>query len=64
MATGYSTELLITRLSTVDWNIKSDLVQDYWNELENKLITVVDDLVPLTTSRAKKQRQKNPQNLS
>ena len=35
-------------LGALDWNFKSDLVQDYWNELENQLIVIVDKIVPLT----------------
>ena len=28
-------------------------MQDYWNELENKLILVVDELVPLVSTKSK-----------
>ena len=30
------------------WDFKSDSVQAYWNELENQLIAIIDDLAPLT----------------
>ena len=43
----YSKELLNTKLNAVSWNIKIDRVQEFWNEFENKLITVIDDIVPL-----------------
>ena len=35
------------RLAAQDWDFTSDSVQDYWNELENQLITVIDGLVPV-----------------
>ena len=31
------------------WNIGVDDVQEYWNVLENKLINIVDEIVPLKT---------------
>ena len=43
----YSKELLNESLKTVDWNINIDTVQGFWNELEYKLITVIDDVIPL-----------------
>ena len=42
----YSKELLLSRLSNADWNIKYDTVQDYWNHFENQLVTIVDSIVP------------------
>ena len=44
----YDKPTLISELEALDWNFKSDLVQDYWNQLENQLIAVVDKIVPLT----------------
>ena len=44
----YTKEDLNNRLTTKDWNFESDGVQDFWNELENQLIEIVDELVPLT----------------
>ena len=32
---NYTPDLLRSRLLLEDWNIQSDHVQDYWNELEN-----------------------------
>ena len=29
-----------------DWDLKSDLVQDYWNEFETQLVGVADEIVP------------------
>ena len=37
----------------MDWNFQSDLVQDYWNELENQLIGVGDEIVPYRMSEFK-----------
>jgi hypothetical protein len=31
----------------MDWNIKDDTVQGYWNEIENKILNAVDVLVPM-----------------
>ena len=42
----YSKELLLSRLSNADWNIKYDTVQDYWNHFENQLVIIVDSIVP------------------
>ena len=39
---------LTSELSVLDWNFSSDLVQDYWNQLEVQLIAVVDKIAPLT----------------
>ena len=47
---GYSEELLCNKLLSLDWNLESDSVQDFWNELENRLIGVVDEIAPLATS--------------
>jgi hypothetical protein len=38
---------LAVKLVNVDWSSEPSKVQDYWNEFENKLIKVVDELVPL-----------------
>ena len=43
----YDRQLLVRELALQDWNFKSDSVQDSWNELENQLIQVVDNLAPL-----------------
>ena len=45
----YSSDVLNAKLSGVNWNIDIDNVQEYWNVFENKLIKVVDELVPLTS---------------
>ena len=41
--TQYNKEQLIINLRSIDWTIKSDDVQGCWNEIENKLINVIDD---------------------
>ena len=42
----YSKEGLIEKLATLDLDFKSDLVQAYWNEVENQLVGVIDELIP------------------
>ena len=44
----YSKESLLSMLSEVDWNIEDDTVQGFWNSFENKLINVVDSLIPMS----------------
>ena len=34
-------------LSAVDWSSTDDTVQGYWNSFENKLINVIDSLIPM-----------------
>ena len=43
----YSKDLLNFELSKVDWNIGVDDVQEFWCIFENKLIKVVDTIVPM-----------------
>ena len=43
----YDKMTLICELSVLDWNFSSDLVQDYWNQLEVQLIAVVNKIAPL-----------------
>jgi hypothetical protein len=43
----YSKETLCYRLSTVDWRSECGTVQDYWNEFENKLLNVIEELITL-----------------
>jgi hypothetical protein len=43
----YKKESLTQSIAAVDWQIKSDAVQDYWNQFEHMLVGVVDELVPL-----------------
>ena len=45
---NYSKTNLRDLLSTVDWNLQGDTVQDCWNDFETKLMCVVDQLVPIT----------------
>ena len=46
---NYSIKLLCERLSNEDWSVDNDCVQEYWNCFENKLIRIVDDIVPLVS---------------
>ena len=43
----YSKEILNAKLNDGDWNTNIDMVQEFWNEFENKLIIVVDEIVPI-----------------
>ena len=45
---GYSKEKACLMLSSINWDITDDSVQGFWNSFENKLITAVDVLVPMT----------------
>jgi hypothetical protein len=45
----YSPNLLCEMLRKEDWNIGVSDVQGYWNCFENKLINIVDQIVPLRT---------------
>ncbi len=57
----YSKEILCNKLSEVDWNIDIVGVQEYWNAFENKLINVVDDIVPLVVFTANKVKESSDQ---
>ena len=35
-------------LAQENWDFQSDSVQDYWNELKNQMISVIDKIAPLT----------------
>ena len=43
----YSKEILCEKLGLVDWSNNADNVQEAWNYFENKLVNVVDFLVPI-----------------
>lgn len=43
----YSKEKLLAELSKVDFNCDTFDVQSYWNQLELKIVNIVDTLVPL-----------------
>ena len=45
---NYSKTAPVQSLSEVDWNVVADTVQDTWNIFENKLINVIDYLIPET----------------
>jgi hypothetical protein len=46
---NYNKSNLCAKLAQVDWNIKLDDVQGFWNSFENKLINVIDEIVPMKT---------------
>ena len=45
---NYSAFGCVSRFGTVDFAIDSFTVQEYWNKLENLIINLVDQIVPLT----------------
>ena len=45
---NYSKDKLVEMLSRVEWSGSAGDVQQVWNDFENKLISVIDKLVPLT----------------
>ena len=57
----YSKEKLLAELSTVDWQIKKDSVQSFWNDFEGKLVDIVDKLAPLqTVTQIEREKAKPP----
>ena len=44
---NYSKEVLCSKLGVVDWVLDITDVQEYWNVFENKLVCIVDEVVPL-----------------
>ena len=42
----YSKDNLCEKLSTVDWSSNASSVQESWNDLEYKIINIVDELIP------------------
>ena len=57
----YDKESLCRKLFLLNWNFTSDSVQAYWNELENQLIGVIDDLAPLVMFSNKEIKVSAPQ---
>ncbi len=53
---GYSKDLLLEELKKVDWNIDCTQVQDFNNELEQKLLTIIDNLIPVQKITEKEKR--------
>ena len=47
---SYTKDHLISSLRNVDWIIKHDDVQSYWNTFESRLVEIVDALVPIEKS--------------
>ena len=43
----YTKELLCAKLAAVNWSIEIDSVQANWNKLENMLINIIDEIVPM-----------------
>ena len=50
---SYSKDILNAKLSSTEWNIDIDDVQNYWNAFENRLINIVDEIVPLAAFSGK-----------
>jgi endonuclease/exonuclease/phosphatase family metal-dependent hydrolase len=50
---NYGKEALCDGLRMIDWNVKNDSVQGYWNEIEGKLLEVIDTIVPLKQFNSK-----------
>ena len=44
----YSKEKLLSKLREVDWYSEFENVQDCWNSFECKLITVIDEIAPVS----------------
>ena len=47
--TKYNKIALCDMLRQEDWNIESDSVQGTWNIIENKIVKIVDKIVPMVT---------------
>ncbi len=43
---NYDTGILNKKLNNEDWLFEADSVLDYWNLLEDKLINIIDELIP------------------
>ena len=60
---NYSKEVLNEKLSSMDWNINIDNVQEFWNVFENNLIRVVGEIVPFTDFVSNLVKSKIPKNI-
>ena len=56
----YSKLALCQALSCVEWDVGADNVQECWNQFENKLINVIDILIPLTEFENNKAKNTTP----
>ena len=56
----YSKEKLLSKLNNLNWLIRNDDVQSFWNSFESKLIEVVDDLCPLEPLKSLIESKTNP----
>ena len=61
---GYSKEKLNSELAKVNWEIGATGVQDFNDELEQKIMTVLNELVPFEMKRIKSNNYSEPENLS
>ena len=59
----YSKDLLNLELAKIDWNIGVDDVQQYWNIFEDRLIKIIDSLVPLVDHHNNVIKEKVPWNI-
>jgi hypothetical protein len=53
---GCSKDLLLEELDKVDWNIDCTQVQDFNNELEQKLLTIIDNMIHVQMILEKEKR--------
>jgi endonuclease/exonuclease/phosphatase family metal-dependent hydrolase len=56
----YSKERLLNLLSEKDWNINCYNVQDFNNELEQKIMSVLEDLIPFQEIKVRKNNYSEP----
>ena len=57
---NYSKLALCQALDSVEWDVCADGVQDCWNIFENKLINVIDNLIPMTKFEKTKAKNTTP----
>jgi hypothetical protein len=58
----YSKEALCQRIQQEDWTIEDNTIQGTWNLFENKLVNILDNLIPVTkfTNNSSKEKKFNP----
>ncbi len=44
----YKKEMLVKQLSNTNWDLRSDTVQDYWNQFKTKILQIVNEIAPMT----------------
>ena len=56
---NYTKERLLRKLENVTWETGYDSVQDMWNDYEQSIMTIIDELIPLeaiTTTSIKQKK--------